>query len=179
MQSLRQSIPAVHCAARFPCIAPSHTRITNVTTHRFVRNDRRANIIRATVAHTPPALPHPDLESVLFSEEEIKTAVTRLGRQLAADFQDKQPLLLTTLAGAFIFTADLCRAMTPLPPGLQIDFPRASSYGQSAVSSGKVELQFNLLIPIKDRHIILLEDLIDTVGHIEGAATTCVALTIP
>lgn len=83
-------------------------------------------------------------------------------RQLAHDFQDKQPLLLTTLAGAFIFTADLCRAMTPLPPGLQIDFPRASSYGQSAVSSGQVELQFNLLIPIKGRHVILIEDLIDT-----------------
>lgn len=52
--------------------------------------------------------------------------------------------------------------MTPLPPGLQLDFPRASSYGQSAVSSGNVELQFNLLIPIKGRHVILLEDLIDT-----------------
>lgn len=81
---------------------------------------------------------------------------------MAADFRDKQPLLLTTLAGAFIFTADLCRSMTPLPEGLQIDFPRASSYGQSAVSSGQVELQFNLLIPIKDRHVILIEDLIDT-----------------
>lgn len=105
---------------------------------------------------------HPHIERLLFSEEEIQDAIRKLGKQLALEYQDKEPLLLTTLAGAFMFAADLCRAMTPVPDGLQLDFPRASSYGQNTVSSGSVELQFHLQIPIEGRHVLLLEDLVDS-----------------
>lgn len=111
---------------------------------------------------TAPIDLHPDIEGLLFTEEQIHSSIQKLGKVLAEDYKDKEPLLLTTLAGAFMFAADLCRSITPVPDGLQLDFPRASSYGQNAVSSGNVELQFNLTIPIEGRHVILIEDLIDS-----------------
>lgn len=71
---------------------------------------------------------HPDLEKVLFDEAAIGAKVKELGATLAKDYADKKPLLLVVLRGSFMFASDLSRAITPLPPGLHIDFVRCSSY---------------------------------------------------
>jgi hypoxanthine phosphoribosyltransferase len=84
---------------------------------------------------------HPDVSEVVFTAEELQRRVAKMGAELAAQYVDKEPLLLVTLAGAFIFAADLVRYMKPAPPGLQIDFIRASSYGKRTTSSGDVQIQ--------------------------------------
>ena len=55
---------------------------------------------------------HPDIESVILSEEDINQIVSRLGREISEDYVDKNPLIVTVLRGAFVFTADLVRAIT-------------------------------------------------------------------
>ena len=55
---------------------------------------------------------HPDVESVVLSEEDIRRIVSRMGRQISEDYADKNPLIVAVLRGAFVFTADLMRAIT-------------------------------------------------------------------
>jgi hypoxanthine-guanine phosphoribosyltransferase len=81
---------------------------------------------------------HPDIQEVIWSSVQLHDRVIELGRELATAYADKEPLLLVTLAGAFVFAADLVRHISPVPPGLQIDFIRASSYGARTSSSGSV-----------------------------------------
>ena len=63
---------------------------------------------------------------------------------------------LQALTGAFTFTADLARAMTPLPPGLSVDFITASSYGAGATVSGEVKLQMGAKISLAGRHVLVV-----------------------
>merc|ERR1712130_903339 len=115
---------------------------------------------------------HSDLEKVLFSANDIATRVAEIGQQLATDCRDERPLLLAALSGASIFLSDLARAITPVPEGLHLDFVRASSYhGTSTSTSGNVEIAATQKIPVKGRHVLLVED----IGHrqnsfeVEGA----------
>lgn len=78
-------------------------------------------------------------------------------RELAQDYADKRPLVVGTLKGAVLFMSDLVRAMDPPPPGLQLEFVRASSYGSSTVSSGKVALNGTLsTADVAGRHVLLV-----------------------
>jgi hypoxanthine-guanine phosphoribosyltransferase len=79
-------------------------------------------------------------------------------RQIAADYADKRPVVIGTLKGAVVFMADLVRAMEPPPPGLELEFVRASSYGAATVSSGKVDLRMVGPTDIKGRHVLLVSD---------------------
>ncbi len=100
-----------------------------------------------------------DIESVLFDASTLAQRVGELGRQIAADYQDRRPLVVGILNGCFTFMADLARAMK-IP--MDVDFISASSYGGDTRSSGVVRLIKDLNHPIAGRHVLLVEDIIDT-----------------
>jgi len=102
---------------------------------------------------------HADVEDVLLTGEEIQARVAELGAQLAADYEGRDPVLVSVLKGSIIFLADLVRAM-PMP--LSIDLMEVSSYGASTESSGQVRILKDLSSSIAGREVIVVEDIIDT-----------------
>ncbi|MBK7824918.1 hypoxanthine phosphoribosyltransferase [Nannocystis sp.] len=100
-----------------------------------------------------------DLSQVLLSEAQIAARVGQLGRQLAADYVEKDPLLVGILSGSFPFIADLVRAMNL---ALEVDFMAVSSYGDRTSSSGVVRILKDLNTSIAGRHVIVVEDIVDT-----------------
>jgi hypoxanthine phosphoribosyltransferase len=100
-----------------------------------------------------------DLAEVLLSGESIEARVKELGKKLAEDYAELRPLLVCVLKGALIFVADLARAMD-IP--LEVDFMAVSSYGVSTKSSGVVRILKDLETSIEGRHILIVEDIIDT-----------------
>mmetsp|Transcript_101946 Transcript_101946/g.283999 ORF Transcript_101946/g.283999 Transcript_101946/m.283999 type:complete len:208 (+) Transcript_101946:175-798(+) len=102
---------------------------------------------------------HADVEKVLFTEAQIRTRVAEMGAALSEELKDKDPLVVGVLTGAFVFVADLCRAMTiPLTP----DFLAASSYGKGSVSSGTVKIIKDLQNDPSGRHVVIVEDIVDS-----------------
>jgi hypoxanthine phosphoribosyltransferase len=95
----------------------------------------------------------------LLTAEQIRDRLTELGAEIARDYAGKDPILVAVLKGAFIFMADLARA-TPIP--LEVDFMAVSSYGASTRSSGVVRIVKDLDIDLTDRHVIIVEDIIDS-----------------
>ena len=102
---------------------------------------------------------HADVEEILLSGEEVQARVAELGAQLAADYEGRDPVLVSVLKGSIIFLADLVRAM-PIP--LSIDLMEVSSYGASTESSGQVRILKDLSTSIEGREVIVVEDIIDT-----------------
>ena len=102
---------------------------------------------------------HPDIEHVILSEDDIKGIVTRLGAQISADYADKNPLIVAVLRGAFVFTADLMRAIT-VP--CSVDFMAVSSYGDGVKSSGVVRIVKDLDTKVEGRHVLIAEDILDS-----------------
>ena len=76
---------------------------------------------------------HPDVESILFSEEQLKKRVEEIGAQITRDFAGKQPLFVGVLKGSFMFMADLMRCVDL---SCSVDFMAVSSYGNKSVSTG-------------------------------------------
>ena len=99
------------------------------------------------------------IERVLLSEEEIQAKVNELGQTLAAEYKDKNPLVVGILKGALPFMADLIKA-TPI--FLEYDMMDVSSYGTSTSSSGEVKIIKDLDSSVEGRHILIVEDIIDT-----------------
>ncbi|MER2063311.1 MAG: hypoxanthine phosphoribosyltransferase [Alkalibacterium sp.] len=102
-----------------------------------------------------------DMEKILISEEEIQAKVKELGAQLAEEYKGKNPLLVGVLKGALPFMADLIKAMDIY---LEIDFMDVSSYGNETVSSGEVKILKDLDTNVEGRHVLFVEDIIDTGG---------------
>jgi len=102
---------------------------------------------------------HRDIEQILFAEEALQAKVTEMGRAIAVDYQDKNPMLIGVLKGSFIFMADLVRAMD-LP--CQIEFFGVSSYGNKSETTGAVRITRDLETDIEGRHIIIVEDILDS-----------------
>jgi hypoxanthine phosphoribosyltransferase len=100
----------------------------------------------------------PELK-ILISKRKIATAIKRLSDEIRQDYSDKNPLLVGILKGSFIFMADLVRR---LDFALEIDFIRLSSYGSSTRSSGKITLVHELPSRIQDRHVLVVEDIVDS-----------------
>ena len=100
-----------------------------------------------------------DIQEVLFSEEQLKNRVQEIARQITADYQGKEIMLISVLRGSFVFMADLCRAID-LP--CTLDFMAVSSYGKGTKSSGQVQITKDLSEDITDRHIIVVEDILDS-----------------
>jgi hypoxanthine phosphoribosyltransferase len=96
---------------------------------------------------------------ILISRDEIAKAVDRLACEIKRDYQDKQPLLIGVLKGSFVFMADLIRQLD-IP--LELDFVRLASYGAARESSGRVRIIQGVKTPIKDRDVLVIEDIVDT-----------------
>ncbi len=94
----------------------------------------------------------------MIDEATIQVRIQELGAQLHQDYLGKNPLFIGVLNGAFLFAADLIRACN-IP--CEIDFVRMSSY-KGMTSSGEVRITLESKIEIKDRHIIIVEDIVDT-----------------
>lgn len=99
------------------------------------------------------------IQRVIISEEEIAAAIKKTGKQID-DLYDGNPILLVSiLKGAFVFMADLCRAVT-VP--CEIGFMCAKSYYEGTVSSGVVKITMDLEQDVSKYHVIIVEDIIDT-----------------
>jgi hypoxanthine phosphoribosyltransferase len=103
---------------------------------------------------------HADVAEVLLSEEQIRAKVAELGQRITADYAGNEVTLVSVLKGSLPFMADLMRQID-LP--LRIDLMEVSSYGGTAIeSSGLVRILKDLSAPIDGRHVLLVEDIIDT-----------------
>ena len=100
-----------------------------------------------------------DIEKVLFSEEQIAEKVQEIGAQITKDYEGKNPLIISVLRGSFIFMADLVRAVN-IP--CEVDFLSVSSYGSGTTSSGEVKIVKDFDNGIAGRHIIVVEDILDS-----------------
>ena len=98
-------------------------------------------------------------KELLFSRRDIQQRVKELGQQLSADYADKDPLFVGVLNGVVFFFADLMREVS-IP--VKIDFMRAASYGSRMTSSGEIQITKDVEKPVRDRHIVLVEDIVDT-----------------
>lgn len=102
---------------------------------------------------------HPDVSEVILSEEDIKSIVSRMGAEITRDYKDKNPLLVTVLKGAVIFTADIMRA---IECPVAVDFMAVSSYGDGVKSSGVVRIVKDLDTKIEGRDVLIVEDILDS-----------------
>jgi len=100
-------------------------------------------------------------KELLFSRNEIHKQVKALGEQISSDYAGKEPLFVGVLNGVVFFFADLMREIS-IP--VRMDFMRAASYGSRMTSSGEIVITKDVEKPVKDRHIVLVEDIVDT-GH--------------
>lgn len=99
------------------------------------------------------------IKRTLITEEEIKEATKRIGKEISDSYDGRPILLVSILKGAFVFMADLCREIT-VP--CEIGFMCAKSYFDGTVSSGNVQITMDLSQDIKDYHVIIVEDIVDT-----------------
>jgi hypoxanthine phosphoribosyltransferase len=97
--------------------------------------------------------------ATMLSSEEIDRRLRELGREISEDYAGKQLVLVGVLRGAFMFLADLCRHIT-IP--IEIDFLGVESYGDETTSSGVVRTTSDLSRPIHDKHVLVVEDIVDT-----------------
>lgn len=96
---------------------------------------------------------------VLVSEEEIKEAIKKAGKEIDKIYDGRPILLVSILKGAFVFMSDVCRAVT-VP--CEVGFMCAKSYYADTVSSGHVQITMDLAQDIRNYHVVVLEDIIDT-----------------
>ena len=99
-----------------------------------------------------------DIERILISEEEIQKKVAEMGKKISQDFRDKDPLFVGVLKGCFIFMADLMRYVDIR---CSMDFMAVSSYSGTS-STGAVKINKDLSEDIEGRHIIIVEDILDS-----------------
>lgn len=109
-----------------------------------------------------------DIEKIIISEEDIKTRVEQLGRRITEDFKGKNLLLLCILKGSVVFFGDLMRKID-LP--CEIDFIKASSYGDYTQSSGIVKLQYDVSTDISKYDILVIEDIYESGNTLKSLMT--------
>lgn len=102
-----------------------------------------------------------DIQSIVLTEEQIKQKVSAAAAWLDKRYEGKKPLFISVLKGSVMFFCDLVRAMnTPV----QMDFMTVSSYGSGSESTGMPKIVMDLAAPVKDRDVVLVEDIVDS-GH--------------
>ena len=110
-----------------------------------------------------------DLEKILFTEEQIQTRIKEIAAQIDKDYAGETPVVVGILKGCFMFFADLVRQMKT---NIEIDFMSISSYGNNTKSSGEVKMIKDLDRTIEGRHVIIIEDIIDTGYTLKYLMTT-------
>ncbi len=100
-----------------------------------------------------------DLEKIIISENEIKMRVGELARKIDTEYAEKNPVIVCILRGAIFFATDLMKSIS-IP--LEVDFMSLSSYGDSTKSSGVVKIKKDIDTDITKRHVIIVEDIVDT-----------------
>jgi hypoxanthine phosphoribosyltransferase len=101
----------------------------------------------------------PQLGRIVVSEADLQRRIAELGAEIARDYADEAPLLVGVLKGACVFMSDLARAI-PLP--VEFDFMAVSSYGSSTRTSGVVRIVKDLDLDLSDRHVLIVEDIVDS-----------------
>jgi hypoxanthine phosphoribosyltransferase len=101
----------------------------------------------------------PRLGAVVVGEDELRERIRDLGKDITADYAGRAPLLVGVLKGAFVFMSDLAREID-LP--VEVDFMAVSSYGSSTKTSGIVRIVKDLDLDLTDRHVLLVEDIVDS-----------------
>src|SRR5215210_5698206 len=119
---------------------------------------KRRNELVTSSAQMPSEFSNPNL-AVLLSEERIRTRIKEMGAEITRDYAGLNPLLIGVLKGACFFLSDLLRA---IDTRLSIEFMAISSYGSSTRTSGEVRIVKDLAVPIEGRHILVVEDIVDT-----------------
>jgi len=102
---------------------------------------------------------HQELGRIIVSEDELQGRVAALGKEITADYADRPPLLVGVLKGAFLFMSDLARHID-LP--VELDFMAVSSYGSATKTSGVVRIIKDLDTDLTDRHVLIVEDIVDS-----------------
>ena len=105
------------------------------------------------------SIAHPDLEAILVSEAAIKRRLKKLGSEIAEAYGDEEITVVAIINGAILFTADLLR-MIPNP--IRLDCIRISSYRNETKSSSRPQLLHSLQLDISNRHVLLIDDILDT-----------------
>ena len=106
-----------------------------------------------TATETDPSL------TLLYPRAEIAARVAALAAEIDRDYAGRELLLIGILKGSFLFIADLARAITT---SASVDFVRIASYGSDTRSSGIVEIRKDLEMPIRGRHVLIVEDIVDS-----------------
>ena len=109
-----------------------------------------------------------DMLEILLSEEEIRARVAELGKEISADYQDKDVFFLGVLKGCFVFMADLLRSVDLY---CDMDFMAVSSYGNGTSTTGAVKITKDLNKDIEGKHLIIVEDILDsgvTLSYLKG-----------
>ncbi|CAA0834938.1 Hypoxanthine-guanine phosphoribosyltransferase [Striga hermonthica] len=104
---------------------------------------------------------HGDIERVIFTEQQIRARVSELGSQITGDFRSpaSPPVIVGVATGAFLFLADLVREIRL---NVAVDLIRVESYGSGTVSNGRPTISSTLKVDIRGRHVVLVEDIVDT-----------------
>ena len=102
---------------------------------------------------------HNDIKAVLLTEDKITARIKEMGQQIAADYKDKDLVVIILLKGAAWFATDLTRAID-MP--LRVDFMVASSYGDGTSTSGSVKVKLDISEDIKGKDVLLIDDIIDS-----------------
>lgn len=95
----------------------------------------------------------------LISREQLQARIAEMGRRITEEYRGKQPIMIGVLNGAFLFMADLIRC---IELDLEVDFIKISSYGDAKVSSGQVMMLKDINAEIQGRHVLVVEDIVDT-----------------
>ncbi len=114
--------------------------------------------LASSAPHITSEFSNPNLE-LLLSEAQIQSRIKELGSEITRDYAELNPLLIGVLKGACFFLSDLLRA---IDTRLSIEFMAISSYGSSTRTSGEVRIMKDLDVPVEGRHIIVVEDIVDT-----------------
>jgi hypoxanthine phosphoribosyltransferase len=106
---------------------------------------------------------HNDIQSILVSEQEIQDICKTMGRQITEDYRNQNPLLIGLLKGCVPFMADLSRS---IDLKFELAYMSVSSYHGGIASSGDVKIKMDLDISVKDRDVLIVEDIVDTANTI-------------
>lgn len=99
------------------------------------------------------------IQEVIYTQEQIQSRIQELGKMINLDYESKNPIFIGILKGVFIFMADLLRTVTL---SCEVDFMAVSNYSANSRKRGVVRLVKDLDLPIENRHVIFIEDVIDT-----------------